>query len=257
MPMNQRLEVFDDPVSDHLAESSSLVVVEGFHAIKHILRFGGDVVHIFSSDVSRTHSLARSLAPDLVGVFLDRTCPISSAVLRKHAKQDVHTRTIGLARLPGWTLAEALPTPTRPAVLLENPQNQGNIGAVVRVAKAAGASGVILVGGDRDPFTAGAVRGAAGLQFALPTVASALEDLGGHHVVLFSDQGERFDPASLPQECVFAYGTERDGATASLCDRADQIVSLPMADGVSSLNLATAVAASLYLHRYHVDAGEG
>ena len=45
---------------------------------------------------------------------------------------------------------------------------------------------------------------------------------------------------------VLAFGTERDGLSAEVLSRADARVALPMAPGVSSLNLATAVAAVLF-----------
>ncbi len=50
----------------------------------------------------------------------------------------------------------------------------------------------------------------------------------------------------MPAAVVLAFGTERDGLTDELLARADMRLALPMRDGVSSLNLATAVSAVLY-----------
>ena len=54
-----------------------------------------------------------------------------------------------------------------PIVLLEDPRDLGNMGACVRVAAAADIAGVLSTG-SHDPWHPDALRGAAGLHFALP-----------------------------------------------------------------------------------------
>jgi TrmH family RNA methyltransferase len=68
-------------------------------------------------------------------------------------------------------------------------------------------------------------------------------------VVAFDPEGAPFDPAVLDPRALLAFGTERDGLTETLKNEADHVVALPMARGVSSLNLATSVAAALYAWR--------
>jgi TrmH family RNA methyltransferase len=53
-------------------------------------------------------------------------------------------------------------------------------------------------------------------------------------------------PEMIPTAAVLAFGAERDGLSDELLARAQRRVALPMSPGVSSLNLATAVAATLY-----------
>jgi TrmH family RNA methyltransferase len=50
----------------------------------------------------------------------------------------------------------------------------------------------------------------------------------------------------VPERALLAFGTERDGLSDELLARADARLALPMRPGVSSLNLATAVAGVLY-----------
>jgi tRNA G18 (ribose-2'-O)-methylase SpoU len=50
----------------------------------------------------------------------------------------------------------------------------------------------------------------------------------------------------LPYRALLAFGTERQGLSQELLDQADHRVSIPMENGVSSLNLATSVAVVLY-----------
>src|SRR5919206_45240 len=70
--------------------------------------------------------------------------------------------------------------------------------------------------------------------------AEAIEALRGPLVALARGGGPL---RALPPRAVLAFGTERDGLSAELLARADARIALPMAPGVSSLNLATAVAA--------------
>ena len=135
---------------------------------------------------------------------------------------------------------------TAPLVLLDAPRSPGNVGAVVRVAAAAGASGVAVCGGTVDPWGPAVLRGSAGLHYALPVLSVELAEVAGPVVVLDADG----DPAApVPADAVLVVGSERTGVGDALRERADAVLALPMRPGVSSLNLATAVAAALYRGR--------
>lgn len=135
-------------------------------------------------------------------------------------------------------------SPPTPVVLLEGPRHLGNLGACVRVAAAAGAAGVLTTG-TSDPWHPDAVRGAAGLQWALPVrrLDRVPDDTGGRPLVAVDPDG---DEAAVPPGALLAFGSERHGLSDALLARADARVRIPMAPGVSSLNLATSVAAVLY-----------
>ena len=61
--------------------------------------------------------------------------------------------------------------------------------------------------------------------------------------------GEAIEPSALPSRALLAFGTERHGLSRELLDRADARIGIPMRPGVSSLNLATSVAAVLFAWR--------
>jgi TrmH family RNA methyltransferase len=131
---------------------------------------------------------------------------------------------------------------SRPLVLLDAPRSPGNAGAVVRVAAAAGASGVAMTG-PLDPWHPSVLRGSAGLHYALPVLLVTADEVTGPVVLLDAGGDPR---APLPQDAVLVVGSERAGVGAELRSRADLVLALPMRPGVSSLNLATATAAALY-----------
>jgi TrmH family RNA methyltransferase len=132
-----------------------------------------------------------------------------------------------------------------PLLLLDRPRHPGNAGAAVRVAAAAGASGVAVTG-DLDPWHPAVLRGSAGLHFALPVLHVEPAEVSGPLLVLDAG-GDRL--SGLPDDAVLVVGSERTGVGPELRGRADAVVSLPMRTGVSSLNLATAAAAALYAWR--------
>jgi TrmH family RNA methyltransferase len=206
------------------------VCVEGFHAVKHALRFGADLLEVRTDDPDRLAALARELAPDVANELLARA--------RRGPGPFPPTGVIAWARRPPFVP----PGPgDRPTVLLDRPRHLGNVGAAIRVAAAAGAAAV-LVTGEADPWHPQAVRGAAGLQFALPV--GRVEAPPPGPLVALDPAGEPLD--GVPPGATLAFGSERRGLSPDLLARADARLALPMRPGVSSLNLATAVAATLY-----------
>ena len=227
----------------------SLVVLEGFHALKHAVRFGANILEVLSSDPAELDRLADVLAPDLSGHVRSLARQVDASVFAQLAPLAPSTGVIGLAERPpvdpGAVLADQRPLPV---ILLEDPRDLGNMGACVRVAAAADIAGVLTTGG-HDPWHPDAVRGAAGLHFALPVARVERLEAPERPLLAVDPTGELLDPGELPARGVLAFGTERYGLSRELTARADARVSIPMREGVSSLNLATAVAAVLFAWR--------
>jgi RNA methyltransferase, TrmH family len=220
------------------------VRLEGVHALKHAVRFGADVEVVVSPDPAALLALLRRLAPDV-------TLPVPVRAVEPGTwgaltgGRELPSPAMAAARRPSVTAADVLAAPGR-VVVLEDPRHLGNLGAVVRVAAAAGAGGVLVLG-DADPWHATAVRGAAGLQFALLVArADALPAAVARPLVALTGDGEPLAPGALPADALLLVGTERDGLSAGLRARATQALAIPMRPGVASLNLATAVAVALY-----------
>lgn len=212
------------------------MALEGFHSVKHALRFApARVQAITVADVDAAAALAAELAPDISRALL------SLAVVGPVGHP---TGVSGVATRPVPDRG-CLAARHRPLVLLDDPRHPGNVGAVIRVAAAAGASGVAVCGA-LDPWQASVVRGSAGLHFALPVLSADPGEVTGPLLVLDAE-GDRL--AVVPDDAVLVVGSERAGVGASLRRRADALVAVPMEPGVSSLNLATAVAVALYRWR--------
>jgi RNA methyltransferase, TrmH family len=227
-----------------------LAVLEGFHALKHALRFGAEVREAVASDPEALEELAGELAPDLAGSLRDRVTRVGDELIAQLVPQAPRTGVVAIARRPAVDLAALLADPRpAPLVLLEDPRTLGNMGACVRVAAAADAAGVLSTGGN-DPWHPDALRGAAGLHYALPVATiDSLPASGDRPLVAIDPGGEELRPAELSPRAILAFGTERYGLSEALLERADARLGIPMREGVSSLNLATSVAAVLFSAR--------
>jgi TrmH family RNA methyltransferase len=226
-----------------------LAVIEGFHALKHALRFGAEILEAVASDSEELERLAVELAPDLTGSLADHVAPVSAEILAALVPQAPRTGIVAIASRPEVDIARVLADDRgAPVVLLEDPRTMGNMGACVRVAAAADAGAVLTIG-DNDPWHPEALRGAAGLHFALPVAAVGELPGSDRPLVAIDPGGEDLRPHELPARAILAFGTERYGLSNGLLERADARLGIPMRSGVSSLNLATSVAAVLFAQR--------
>jgi TrmH family RNA methyltransferase len=232
----------------------ALTVVEGFHALKHALRFGAELVEAVAVDPAALEEMAAELAPDLRGELAGRAERVDRATLAELVPLVPHTGVAAIARRPPVDSAAALADPApAPVVLLEQPRNMGNIGACIRVAAGAGAA-ALLTTGENDPWHPDAVRGAAGLQFALPVAAVEALPASDRPLLAIDPEGEALAPGLVPPRAILAFGTERQGLSSEVIASAQARVAIPMREGISSLNLATSVAVILFFMRLNGDA---
>jgi TrmH family RNA methyltransferase len=151
---------------------------------------------------------------------------------------------------PGQVL-EAQPALVVCAVAVQDP---GNVGAIIRSADAAGATGVVVSAGSADPFGWKALRGSMGSAFRLPVAAGA--SLGevcrearrrGVRIVATSPAaGADLYDVDLAGPALVLVGGEGAGLPPALQDIADARLSIPMRLPVDSLNVAVAAAVILY-----------
>jgi RNA methyltransferase, TrmH family len=229
-------------------DDPTLAVLEGFHPLKHALRFGAEVLEAVAVDLAAVDELAARLAPDVRAELARRLTPVDT---EDFARLDVAAPPPAVAAIAGRPEVDlqrllAAPGPG-PVVLLDEPRHVGNVGAAIRVAAAAGAEAVAVTG-PADPWHPAAIRGAAGLQFALPVGRlDSLAAVSARPLLALDPEGEPLRPGMVPPGAVLAFGSERRGLRPEVLALATERVALPMREGVSSLNLATAVAATLYL----------
>ncbi|WP_329382504.1 TrmH family RNA methyltransferase [Streptomyces sp. NBC_01351] len=222
-----------------------LVVLDGFHALKHALRFGADVRMVVADAPDDVRGLARELAPDVEGEVarLVRPAQLKELLGRVHPT-GVAALAVRPDRAQGIARLGRMPRKA-PVVVLDNPRNLGNVGAVVRLAAGFGATGVVTRG-DLDPWHPNVVRAGAGLHYATTVERLELDELPPGPLYALDPEGEDIRALTLPDDALLVFGSERHGISPELRARADHLVSLPMRPQVSSYNLATSVAMALF-----------
>jgi TrmH family RNA methyltransferase len=235
------------------ADAPPTVLLDGFHTLKHALRFHADIPLAVASDRAAALALAADLAPDVLPALEAHLEPVTPETLRTLVPRPHPTGVAALARKPTARAARTTPAATpaaaraaAPTVVLDNPRHLGNIGAVVRLAAGCGAAAVLTTG-TVDPWHPTVVRAAAGLHFATHVAhGEGPEDLPSGPLYALAPEGEDLRTLALPDDALLAFGSERHGLSRELRARADHLVALPMRPQVSSYNLATSVAMTLY-----------
>ncbi|MET7938705.1 TrmH family RNA methyltransferase [Streptomyces sp. NPDC005302] len=238
----------NDPVRVWRRLADDSVLLDGFHALKHAVRFGADIPVAVTTDRRATLELATELAPDVRATLDGLLAEVPEATFTNLVARPHPTSVAALAVRPSRAanLETLARTPrTAPVVVLDDPRNLGNAGAVIRLAAGFGATGVVTTG-TLDPWHPTVVRGGAGLHFATAVERVTVDELPPGPVFALDPEGEDIRGSKIPDDAVLAFGSERSGLSAALRTRADHLVALPMRPQVSSYNLATSVAMTLF-----------
>lgn len=150
------------------------------------------------------------------------------------------------------------PSPTRSTtshcggvLLIDGVTTPANLGMILRTATAAGVDGIVVPRRGVASIDPMVVKASAGVAFRAPILkvgtageaAVALRTAGFHLVGLASDGPSTLFEAEWPEHVAFVLGSETAGVGADVADLVHTWVSIPMADGVESLNVSAAAAA--------------
>ena len=139
-------------------------------------------------------------------------------------------------------------------VVLENLQDPGNLGTIIRTAEGAGASGVLLSKDCVDLYNPKVIRSTMGALFRMPflyveDIRAAVEELQkqGIRCLAAHLRGEHFyTEEDLTGPLAILIGNEGNGLTEELANQADTYVKIPMEGQLESLNAAVSAAVLLY-----------
>jgi RNA methyltransferase, TrmH family len=148
----------------------------------------------------------------------------------------------------------ALPNGATLFLALDRIQDPGNMGTLLRTAEAAGADGVIALGGSVDVFSPKVLRSSMGSAFRLPVMTDVTAEMllqlkREHrlHLVAASGEGELdYTDYDWSQPTLLLLGNEGRGVSPELMTACDTRLRIPMANDVESLNVAAAGAVMLF-----------
>jgi TrmH family RNA methyltransferase len=163
----------------------------------------------------------------------------------------------GVAALVRWkefSLEDVLAkSQAGPILAIAGVQDPGNLGTILRSAEAFGAGGGVLGEGTVSPFNPKVVRASAGSVFRLPLARAKLSEalermkaLGLRVVATASHKGTPLDQANLSRPLAIFVGSEGAGVSRDLIKAMDEVVAIPQARQVDSLNVGVATSIVLY-----------
>lgn len=230
-----------------------LLLLDGVHLLQDALAAGVAIEHaaidiavVERADISRLIASLRSAGVDLVTA----TAPVMGAL------SPVRTPTgiVAIARRPERDIDEFYKGGAPLVVIANDIQDPGNLGAIVRVAEAGGATGVLATGKSADPFGWKGLRGSMGSALRFPVdrvddIARAVAEArqrGCRIVATVPRDGRSLFDAKLLGATAVLIGGEGPGLPEALTAAADDRVTIPMQSPVESLNAAVSAALIVY-----------
>ncbi|MCD6310619.1 MAG: RNA methyltransferase [Candidatus Eremiobacteraeota bacterium] len=233
-------------------DSERLFLVEGIRILEVLVNSNLPVSMVFYTRQVLESDRARSIVKNLVEKG-DRNFIISGEMMEQLSP--------GKAPQGIVAVCSFLPSPgdefgknDGAYLVLENISDPGNLGAIFRTAWAGGANGLLLLGDCSDPYNPKAVRASAGGILKVPFITLAdngefFKWLGEKEIVpvlALPTGGKSPEKFIGKKRIAVILGSEAHGISSELARQIDNKVSIPLATGVESLNIAVAAGILLY-----------
>ena len=230
--------------------SDGYCAIEGFRILEEAIRSGLRFRAVFFSESAapKAEKLLSHLAAQVATLLLpDSLFPhaVPSGALQARAalarRQHLRRRGVVATR------------PRRTTLAIAGVQDPGNLGTILRSAEAFGAGGVLLGEGTVSPYNPKVVRASAGSVFRLPLARTKLseslgwmKDHGFRLIGTASHKCTPLDQAKLSGPLAIFIGSEGAGLSRDLIKAMDEVVAIPQAPQVESLNVGVATSIALY-----------
>jgi RNA methyltransferase, TrmH family len=233
-------------------EHAGLFFVEGIRLVVEAAQLGADIQTL----VVAPEVLKSKVGLDVIeaerrrGVqVLEVTPEVFESLSHKEGPQGIGA----IVRQHWEALRDVRPGSELCWVALDEPQDPGNVGTILRTSDAVGGAGMMLLGHSADPYDPSALRASMGAVFSQRLIKTSLNDLRvwtrehGCMLVGTSDHAsDEYRSANYRFPLVLLMGSEREGLSAERQAACDLMVRVPMVGRSDSLNLAVATGVMLY-----------
>ena len=220
-------------------------VLDGAHLLAAFLDSGGKPEEIYVSQAG--------LARDEIARLVQRSEPVPLTLLADSLFDAVSTveSPTGVIAVVPTPAAKPVPSDAGFVLLLEDIQDPGNVGTLLRSAAAAGAEHVMLSPGCAFAWSPKVLRAAMGAHFAVNIaegvdLAAWLATYRGTSVALAGESGRSLYDLDLRGPVAFVVGNEGAGLSPALRKAARERASIPMSPRMESLNAAAAGTVALF-----------
>ena len=179
---------------------------------------------------------------------------LSDHVMKAAADTQTPQGILAVVSMPRWDFASITEKNGGSYLFLEDIQDPGNLGTMIRSGEAAGITAVIASRGTVDLYNPKTIRSTMGSIYRVPFFAA--DDLK-QTVCTMKEQGMKlyaahlkgnrpYDEPDYRQKCGFLIGNEGNGLTEEIAGLADEYIRIPMEGSVESLNAAIAASVLMY-----------
>lgn len=220
-------------------------LLDGVHLVLAYLESGGNPQQLLVTSASSQDQEIAELLQELSGVPVAQ---LGDSLFAELTELKSPSGILALVEQSGCTVS---PAQSRFSLLLEDIQDPGNLGSMIRSAAAAGCDAVFLSKGCADAWSPKVLRAGMGGHFALGIRESAdlqavAAEFGGKLFATSLSAQTSLYNCDLRGKVAFAIGNEGSGLSADLLAAASQQVTIPMPGKVESLNAAAAAAVCLF-----------
>lgn len=224
--------------------------VEGLRIVEEAIRSGLRFRAVFFRESEQ--DLAERLLPQ-IGAHVE-TLLLPNKIFDNAVPSETPQGVAALVHLKEFSLEDIMERlQVGPIVVIAGLQDPGNLGTILRSAEAFGGAGVILGEGTVSPFNAKVVRASAGSIFRVPVIRGKLDAVSSQLrareirlVATSSHKGTPLGEARLTGPLAMFIGNEGSGLPRDLMTRMDEVVVIPHAPQVESLNAGVATSILLY-----------
>ena len=226
-------------------KQQGLFVIEGIRMFKEIPVDYVDKVYVTEQFYEKNKELFQDRKPDDF---------VAEAVFEKLSETQTPQGVLATAKMRGYTFEDVIGRKGNPLLLvLENLQDPGNLGTILRTAEGAGVSGIIMSKDTVDVYNPKVVRSTMGALFRMPflyveDIFETLKELQAREITVYAAhlQGEGFYEKDYTKGTAFLVGNEGNGLTDQITAMADEKIRIPMMGKVESLNAAIAATLMAY-----------
>lgn len=186
---------------------------------------------------------------------------VSSEVFLRMCDTQTPQGILTVLKQPEYQLEELLAKENPLFLILENLQDPGNLGTIMRTGEGAGITGVIMSQGTVDIYNPKTIRATMGSIYRVPflyaedlaAVMGTLHERGIHTYAAHLKGEAYYDAFSFREPSAFLIGNEGNGLSREIADLAESYLKIPMEGQLESLNAA--VSAALLMYEAHRQRG--
>ncbi len=182
---------------------------------------------------------------------------VAGDLFRKMSDTQTPQGILTVLRQPEYRLEELITQKNALLIVLEDLQDPGNLGTIIRTGEGAGITGVIMTPRTVDIFNPKTIRATMGSIYRVPFVyvenlTETLQKIHEHGIHTYAAHlkgNTYYDMFSFREPTAFLIGNEGNGLQKETADMAEQYLKIPMEGQVESLNAA--IATSLLMYEAH------